>query len=176
MRLWLAGDRAALKTAFQPLLRQFRQGLLGLAHQYLLVKLGRLGGVVVAIELDVAKQQRHESPPAQNRSLSFWILRLIHQLFQQPAGQAMGLGVVAQAVGPLGVLVLLLEIAVHALRAVAPVVSLISCRGGRHCPERCAAPGPPSRSRRERPAGLPHRPVRPPRSWCGSRWWRSRRC
>ena len=99
MRLRLAGDRAALKTAFQPLLRQFRQGLLGLAHQYLLVKLGRLGGVVVAIELDVAKQQRHESPPAQNRSLSFWILRLIHQLFQQPAGQAMGLGVVAQAVG-----------------------------------------------------------------------------
>ena len=46
---------------------------------------------------------------------------------RQAARQAMGLDIVAFAVGPFGVLILLLEIAVHALGAVPPVVSPVSC-------------------------------------------------
>ena len=172
----LAGCRAALATAFQPLLCQFRQGVVGLAGQHLFVIASRQLGVFLAIQLDVAEQQRHEGAPAQHRSLSVRILRLVHQLLQQPAGKAVSFGVVALAVSPLRILIVLLEIAVHALEAVDPVVSPVSRRGVRRCPRRCAVLGPQGRSRRARPAGLPHRPAPTRRSWCGSRWWRSGRC
>ena len=100
-----AGGRAALATAFQPLLCQFRQGLVGLAGQNLFVKTSRLIGIVAAVQLDVAQQQRHKGAPPEHRSLSLLILRLVHQLLQQPTGQPMGFGVVALAVSPFGVLV-----------------------------------------------------------------------
>lgn len=98
-----------------------------MAGQHLLLVAKRLLGGFTTIELDVAKQQRHEGAPTQHGSLGVRILRLVHQLLQQTAGQATGFGVVALALGSLGILVKLLKIAVHALRPIASVVSPVGC-------------------------------------------------
>ena len=106
-------------------MRQFRQGLLGLTVQHLLVETDCTGGILQAVEIDVAQQQGHEGAPAQHSGLGVRILGLVAQLVQQVAGKAPGLGVVAGSIGPLGGLVLQLEVAVHSAGVV--VFSCIAC-------------------------------------------------
>jgi len=100
-------------AAFQTLLRQARQGLLGLAVEHLLVEPHGTGGILQAVEIDVTQQQGHEGPPAQYGGLGVRVLRLVDQLVQQVDGKAPGLGVVTGSVSPLGGLILQLEVSVH---------------------------------------------------------------
>ena len=47
-----------------------------MAGQHLFVITSRLTGIVVAVELDVAEQQRYKSAPAEHGGLGVRILRL----------------------------------------------------------------------------------------------------
>ena len=73
------------------------------------------------MQLDVTQEQRHHRPPAQDQA---WVVlvRCALELIPQRCGEGVGLGLVPEAIGPFRGLVVLFEIAVHALGASPPVV------------------------------------------------------
>lgn len=88
---------------------------MGLTVEHQLKVAGCCVGLAKSMQFDVAQQQGDKSPPADYSCLRFCIRRRVLELGQQISGDPAGIVVARFGEGVLGVLIALLEFAVHEL-------------------------------------------------------------